>query len=64
VLAWAIRALVARGLDRALGLAFSTPVWLLPARELISVGVMIASYAGREVEWRGYRLQAEGLNPR
>jgi ceramide glucosyltransferase len=62
--AWAVRALAARGIDRALGLAFSTPVWLLPLRELMSVAVMAASYAGREVEWRGHRLQAEGLNPR
>jgi ceramide glucosyltransferase len=62
--AWAIRALTARGIDRALGLAFASPVWLLPLRELMSVAVMAASYAGREVDWRGHRLQAEGLNPR
>ena len=35
------------------GLAFPCPVWLLPVRDLISVGVMVASYAGRRVEWRG-----------
>jgi hypothetical protein len=30
----------------------------------MSIAVMVASYAGREVEWRGHRLQAEGLNLR
>jgi ceramide glucosyltransferase len=64
VVAWLVRALAAWGIDRALGLAFRSPVWLLPLRELMSVAVMAASYAAREVEWRGHRLQAEGLNPR
>jgi hypothetical protein len=32
-------------------------------RELMSVAVMVASYAGREVDWRGHMLVAEGLNP-
>ena len=41
------------------GLAFPCPVWLLPLRDLISVGVMLASYAGRQVEWRGHRLTAD-----
>jgi ceramide glucosyltransferase len=41
------------------GLAFPCPVWLLPLRDLISVGVMLASYAGRGVEWRGHRLTAD-----
>jgi ceramide glucosyltransferase len=61
---WLIRALAGRGIDRSLGLAFHSPVWLLPLRELMSVGVMIASYAGREVDWRGHTLEARGLNPR
>ncbi|HVB69737.1 MAG TPA: bacteriohopanetetrol glucosamine biosynthesis glycosyltransferase HpnI [Acetobacteraceae bacterium] len=43
----------------AQGLAFPCPVWLLPLRELISVGVMLASYAGRQVEWRGRHLTAD-----
>ena len=38
--------------------------WLLPLRELMSVAVMAASYAGRRVDWRGYTLEAEGFNPR
>jgi ceramide glucosyltransferase len=63
-IAWAIRAVVAKGIDAALGRAIRSPVWLMPLRELMSVAVIVASYAGREVEWRGHRLQAEGLNPR
>ena len=30
-----------------------------PARELLSVVVMLASYGGRRVEWRGYGLLAD-----
>ena len=61
---WAARAAAARGIDRALGLANRTPLWLLPLRELMSVAVMLASYAGRQVDWRGHTLQAEGFDPR
>jgi ceramide glucosyltransferase len=62
--AWAVRVLAARGVDRALGVANRTPFWLLPLRELMSVAVMAASYAGRQVDWRGHTLQAEGFKPR
>jgi ceramide glucosyltransferase len=62
--AWVLRALAAIGTDRALGLANRSPVWLLPLRELMSVAVMVASYAGRQVDWRGHTLQAEGFDPR
>ena len=63
--AWIFRAIIARGIDRALapfvpGLAFRAPFWLLPLRELLSVVVMIASYGGHSVEWRGHRLHADG----
>jgi ceramide glucosyltransferase len=61
-LAWALRALAAHGIDKALGLANRSPLWLLPVRELMSVAVMAASYAGRRVSWRGHTLQAEGFN--
>jgi ceramide glucosyltransferase len=63
-LAWGIRAAAACGVDRALGLANRTPLWLLPVRDLMSVLVMIASYASRRVDWRGHTMQAEGFNPR
>ncbi len=60
---WAGAALAARGVDRALGLhrkglAFTAPLWLLPLRELMSVGIWLASYAGTQVDWRGHRLRA------
>jgi ceramide glucosyltransferase len=64
VLTWGIRALVARGIDRALSLANRTALWLLPVRELMSVAVMVASYAGRRVDWRGHTMQAKGFDPR
>jgi ceramide glucosyltransferase len=63
-LAWGLRALAARGIDKALALANRTPLWLLPLRELMSVAVMAASYAGRQVDWRGHTMQAEGFDPR
>jgi len=62
--AWAIRALAAYEVDRALGLANRASLWLLPLRELMSVAVMVASYAGRQVDWRGHTMQAEGFDPR
>ncbi len=66
--AWVTRALAARVIDRALlpllaqiprGLAFRAPLWLLPVRELLSVAVMLTSYAGRAVDWRGEALHAD-----
>jgi ceramide glucosyltransferase len=62
--AWIVRAATVRATDMALELANRAPLWLLPLRELMSVAVMIASYAGRRVDWRGHELEAEGFNPR
>ena len=61
LLCWAGRAGVARGLDARLGLSASglatpTPVWLLPLRDLLSLTVIVASYASDRVEWRGQVL--------
>lgn len=62
--AWVVRAAVSRGIERALapllpGLAFRTSFWLLPLREVMSVAVMmIASYGGPGVDWRGHRMRA------
>ena len=61
--AWFGRALVARGLDARLGLAqyglaSPAPIWLLPLRDLLSIAVLVASYAGDRVEWRGNTLHA------
>jgi ceramide glucosyltransferase len=63
-LAWLVRAAAARGVDRALApklkdLAFRCPVWLLPLRDVLSVAVMLTSYAGKQVDWRGHSLHAD-----
>ena len=63
--AWILRAIAAFGVDRGLtrylpGLAFRASFWLLPLRELMSVVVMIASYGGSRVDWRGKTLHADG----
>lgn len=62
----ALRPLWTRGLaakefgDRDVAaLAFSCPVWLLPFRDILSVTVMLASYGGRKVDWRGHGLHAD-----
>jgi len=59
--AWAIRAAAAVGIDRALrltALATPAPIWLLPLRDLMSMVVLLASYASDRVEWRGQVLRA------
>ncbi len=65
-LAWFWRALAATGIDNALDsklekLAFPAPIGLLPAREVLSIIVMLASYAGKKVDWRGHAMHATGL---
>jgi ceramide glucosyltransferase len=40
------------GADRGL-------LWLLPARDLLSLGVFIAAIFGDSVEWRGNRLRVQ-----
>ncbi len=45
--------------DAHAALAFSCPVWLLPLRDILSVAVMLASYGGRRVDWRGHGLHAD-----
>jgi len=67
-LAWVLRALAASGVDRALHRHLgehdvSVPVHLLPLRDLLSVIVMLASYGGKRVDWRGYSLQADTPPP-
>ncbi len=54
--AWLVRAGAMIGIDRTLGLATALPIWLLPLRDLLSVAVILASYGGRRVEWRGHVL--------
>lgn len=57
-IAFAARAVAARTIDRALRLTPAAPIWLLPARDLLSIAVLIASYFGDRVEWRGQTLHA------
>ncbi len=73
LVAWVLRAIAGLMVDAALAplwteesgandeaaLAFSCPVWLLPLRDVLSVAVLLASYGGRHVIWRGYGLQAD-----
>lgn len=57
--AWLVRAGIARAIDRALGLATKAPVWLLPLRDLMSITVILASFASNRVEWRGEVLRVD-----
>jgi ceramide glucosyltransferase len=69
IAAWLVRGVAGMAVDRALAPhwdgeagavgAFECPVWLLPARDLLSIAVMIASYGGRHVHWRGHGLHAD-----
>ncbi len=59
---WLARAAAARAVDRALGLGpDSGAPWRWPLRDLMSVAVLVASYMGDRVEWRGRRMRAEGV---
>ena len=63
---WALRAASVMGIDavlqRQLGrLAPSTPIWLLPARDILSVVEIAASYLVEDVIWRGHRIDANGI---
>ncbi len=72
--AWVVRSAAARWVDGALdrslsgipaaprspqGPIFACPLWLFPLRDLMSVAVMLASYASRRVEWRGQVMTAD-----
>ncbi len=53
---WLVRAVVVLGIDSALSLSMAAPIWLLPLRDLLSVAIILASYGGNEVAWRGQVL--------
>ena len=53
---WMLRYATSVDIDRALGLSHTTPVWLPPLRDLLSAVVMVASYTGTSVAWRGHIL--------
>jgi ceramide glucosyltransferase len=56
LIAIAVRAFAAVTADRISG-EETAPLWWLPARDLMSFAVYLASYAARHVEWRGERLR-------
>lgn len=56
--AWLLRAVLARVIDRALGLEGTGP-WHMPLRDIMSMAVLVASYTGNRVEWRGQQMRAE-----
>lgn len=55
------RFLVSWGVDRALGLA-AQPWWLVPVRDVLSLGILVASFCGARVAWRGraFRVGSDG----
>ncbi|MCB8880273.1 bacteriohopanetetrol glucosamine biosynthesis glycosyltransferase HpnI [Acidisoma cellulosilytica] len=54
---WILRALLLQAVTRQLGRGrFSG--WLLPAREIFSLSVLVASYLGNRVVWRGNSMAA------
>jgi ceramide glucosyltransferase len=57
-LAFAARALAVSATSRALGLR-TPPLWLLPVRELLSLLVLVCSFLGSRVTWRGNDFHAE-----
>ena len=61
---WAVRASAACVVDRALGLSRTrqaVPVLLLPVRDLASVWLVLASYVGSRVVWRGRIMQVAAV---
>lgn len=66
--AWMLRSVLARQVDRALRVVSPLPIWCLPLRDLLSVAVMLSSYRSNRVRWRGrehrvIRLSRAGLQP-
>jgi ceramide glucosyltransferase len=62
--AWGVRAAVAYGIDASLRTRRARPAdrvapWLLPIRDIMSVGVLAASFGNDEVVWRGHVMRAD-----
>lgn len=65
---WATRHRAARLIDAELRFVHDTlptriPIWLLPLRDLLSIGILLAAHCGRQVEWRGQILQTASIAP-
>ena len=59
LLCWAVRAAVGRRLERSLLGHALTPFWIAPLRDALTLAVIVASYAGNHVAWRGQRLHTD-----
>ena len=57
--AWVLRWLTIRGIQRVLGFESSLPFWAVPLRDLLSMAVLLSSYGGDRVAWRGQILHAD-----
>ena len=57
--AWLARAVAAQQVDRLLHLPSAAPVWLMPLRDLICVALIVASYRGGKVRWRGQVVEVD-----
>ena len=55
LLAIMVRGTTGRAIERAMG-AVRTPLWMPALRDVLSVAVLLASYMGDEVAWRGHVL--------
>ena len=53
---WAVRGAAAARIDRIVASPARLPVTLLPARDWLSAAVMLCSFTGRRVAWRGHTL--------
>lgn len=53
---WGLRAAIGRDMERTLSGRASTPFWLLPIRDLLSLAVIVASHADGRVAWHGQTL--------
>jgi len=56
LVALACRLLLQIRLERAFGLDDS-PLWMGPLRDMLSFAIFVASFFGREVDWRGHRYE-------
>lgn len=66
--AWVVRAAAAAAIDATLGLvaggrATPAPFLLLPLRDLLSIVIILASYANDRVEWRGQMMHIGVTEP-
>ncbi len=60
-IACAARIAAAYGIDHRLGL-HNQPVWLIPLRDITAFCIVLVSFLGRSVQWRGHslRIAADG----